>query len=189
MTATARLQDLKQELLPLLKKYAQLKLEQPIQLASGKMSTDYFDGKQITMIADRAVLFARAVLEMVDLDNLDAVGGLTIGADPIASAISIMAYLDKGKNLPAFIVRKEPKKHGLQKSMEGAFLKAGQTVLIVDDVITSGGSTIKAIEAVEAIGVKVGHIICLVDRQEGGGEKLAQKYKYTPLFTRKEIES
>lgn len=187
-TGSSTLDFLKKELLPQLKEHAFVRLEAPIRLSSGKMSQVYFDGKQITLFPDRAVLFARAVLEMVDLDAVDAVGGLTLGADPIVMALSVMAYLDKGKKIPAFIVRKEPKKHGLGKWMEGYQVKKGDRVLVVDDVITTGGSTLAAIKAIEESGGVVAQVTCLVDRGEGGTEALSSKYKFTPLFTRKEVE-
>jgi len=185
----SKLETFKKELLPQLKEFAFVKLEAPIRLSSGKISQVYFDGKQITLFPQRAALFARAVLEMVSWDEIDAIGGLTIGADPIVTALSLMAYLDKGKTVPAFIVRKEPKKHGLGKWMEGYQVKKGDRLLIVDDVVTTGGSTLQAIRAVEESGGKVAQVVCLVDREEGGTQTLSSKYRFTPLFTRQDIES
>ncbi|HNV86055.1 MAG TPA: orotate phosphoribosyltransferase [Candidatus Omnitrophota bacterium] len=188
LDGASRLETIKKELLPQLKEFAFIRLDAPIRLSSGKISQVYFDGKQITLFPQRVVLFARAVLEMVRWDAVDAIGGLTIGADPIVTALSIMAYLDKGKTVPAFIVRKEPKKHGLGKWMEGYQVKKGDRVLIVDDVVTTGGSTIQAIKAVEESGGKVAQVVCLVDREEGGTQALSQ-YRFTPLFARRDIES
>jgi len=188
MANTAKLEMLKKELIPQIKEFAFIKLAEPIRLSSGKISQVYFDGKQITLFPDRAALFARAVLELVDLDGIDAVAGLTIGADPIVMALSLMAYLDRGKKIPASIVRKEPKKHGLGKWMEGYQVKKGDRVLVVDDVITTGGSTLQAIKAIEESGGIVAQVTCLVDREEGGTQALSSKYKFTPLFSRKDIE-
>ena len=182
-----KLTKLKSELVPLLKKYAYLKLDKPITLTSGKTSNVYFDGKQITLFPERALLFSRAILELVDINKIDCVGGLTIGADPIAMAISLVAYLDYKKVIPAFIVRKEPKKHGLQKLIEGYQIKKGDRALVVDDVITTAKSTLEAIRVVEESGGVVGQVACLVDRQEGGTEALS-KYHFTPVFLRSELE-
>lgn len=184
---SSKLEGLKEELKPLIKKHAFLALEKPITLTSGKQSLVYFDGKQITLFPDRALLFARAVLELVNLGDVDCVGGLTIGADPIATAVSLVAYLDTGKVLPAFIVRKEPKKHGLQQLIEGYQIRRGDQVLIVDDVVTTAKSTLQAIRAVEELGGIVAQVACLVDRGEGGTEALS-KYRFTPVFRRSEIE-
>jgi orotate phosphoribosyltransferase len=181
------LSELKAKLLPLLKKHAFLELDKPITLTSGKVSQVYFDGKQITLFPDRALLFAGAALKLVDLAKIDCVGGLTLGADPISTAIGLVAYLDYQKVIPAFIVRKEPKKHGLHKLMEGYVIKKGDRVLVVDDVVTTAKSTIQAIQAVEEAGGIVEQVICLVDREEGGREALA-RYKFTPVFKRSEVE-
>lgn len=188
MSSASHLQIIKQELLPKLKSQAFIQLEKPITLASGKTSQVYFDGKQITLMPDNALLFARGILELVADRKIDAIGGPTIGADPIATAVSLVAYLDRGKKIPAFIVRKEPKKHGLQKLIEGYQLKKNDQVLIVEDVITSGKSVMEAIKVVESVGAKIVQVACLVDRKEGGTEVLS-KYNFTPLFVREEIES
>ena len=182
----AKLEEIKSKLLLLVRKNACLKLSEPIKLASGKMSSVYFDGRKVTLEPEGITLFARAILELVRLDSIDAVGGPSIGADPIATAVSILAYLDKGKKIPAFLVRKEPKKHGLQKLIEGCDLKSGMRVLIVEDVVTTGQSVEGAVKAVEALGAKVEQIVCLVDRGEGDG-KLSTKYRFTSLFKREEV--
>ena len=181
------LEQLKASLLPQIKEHAFVKLDEPITLTSGKQSDVYFDGKQITLFPERTLLFAKAVLELVDLNQIDCVGGLTIGADPISIAISLVAYLTKKKMIPAFIVRKEPKKHGLQKMIEGYQIKKGDRVLVVDDVVTTAKSTLLAIQAIEEMGGIVAQVVCLVDREEGGRQALS-KYKFTPLFRRPEIE-
>ena len=187
MGNSAKLESLKKELLPELKRHAFIQLEKPITLASGKVSSTYFDGKQITLFPNRLTLFARAILELVDLDAIDAVGGPTIGADPIATAVSLIAFLEKKKSLPAFIVRKEPKKHGLRKSIEGCPLKQGDRLLIVEDVVTSGKSVMQAIQVVESLGCRVAQIACLVDREEGASEAF-RPYRFTPVFKRAEVD-
>lgn len=182
----AKLEELKAKLLPMIRTKAQVKLSEPIKLASGKMSDVYFDGRKVTLDPEGVTLFARAILELVNVNSLDAVGGPSIGADPIATAVSIFAFLDRNKRLPAFLVRKETKQHGLQKQIEGANLKPGMRVLIVEDVITTGQSVRNAISVVEASGAKVIQVVCLLDREEGGTE-LLRSYSLTPLFGRNEI--
>lgn len=181
------LDSLKTQLAPILRTRAYIKLAEPIKLASGKMSDTYFDGRQITLHPEGMSLFARCILEVAPLSQLQAVGGPSIGADPIATAVSLFAWLERKVVVPAFLVRKEPKKHGLQKQIEGAELKPGMNVLIVEDVVTSGKSVLQAISVVESLGAKIAQVVCLVDRNEGGREALA-KYQYVPIFRRDEIE-
>ncbi|OGW79740.1 MAG: orotate phosphoribosyltransferase [Omnitrophica bacterium RIFCSPLOWO2_12_FULL_44_17] len=183
----AKLDELKAQLLPFVKQHAHIKLSQPIQLASGKMSNTYFDGRQVTLHPEGMSLFARSILEVALLSEIHAVGGPSIGADPIATAVSLFAWLDRKITLPAFLVRKEPKKHGLQRQIEGPELKPGMRVLVVEDVITSGKSVLQAISAIETLGAIVAQVVCLVDRNEGGREALS-KYVYQPIFTRDEVE-
>lgn len=183
----SKLEELKKELLPLIMKHACLKLDQPIKLASGKMSQVYFDGRRVTLHPKGITLFAKAVLELVNVNSFDAVGGPAIGADPIATAVSIFALMDKKKELPVFLIRKEVKQYGLQKQIEGMDLKPGMKVLIVEDVITTGTSVRNAISVVEAAGAKVECVVCLLDREEGGKETL-QPYRLTPLFKRDEVK-
>lgn len=183
----SKLDELKKELLPFVRKHAYLKLQEPIRLASGKMSNRYFDGRKVTLHPEGMSLFARIVLEMINLEAVDAVGGPSIGADPIATAVSIFAMIDKKKILPAFLVRKEPKPHGLQRQIEGTDLKSGMKIVVVEDVITSGKSVLNAISAIENLGAKVVQVVCLVDRNEGGRENL-KNYQYTPVFGREEVE-
>ena len=183
----SKLDDLKKELLPLIEKHACVKLDQPIKLASGKMSRVYFDGRRITLHPKGISLFAKAILELIDVRTLDAVGGPSIGADPIATAVSIFALLEQKKELPAFLVRKEMKQHGLQKQIEGLELKPGMKVLIVEDVITTGGSVRNTISVVEQTGAKVQAVICLLDRAEGAKEAL-KPYPLIPLFKRDEVK-
>ncbi len=182
-----KLEDLKAQLLPLVRKEASLRLPEPIKLSSGKMSDVYFDGRKVTLHPKGITLFARAILEVVKLDSLDAVGGPSIGADPIATAISIFALLDKKKELPVFLIRKEPKQYGLQKQVEGADLKSGMKVLMVEDIVTTGKSVLNAISVVESLGAKVVQVVCLLDREEGGSEVL-RPYALTPIFRRKDVE-
>ena len=155
-------------------------------LASGRRSSFYFDSKLTTLQPEGAYLAARCILDLVArLDApIEAVGGLTLGADPIVCAVTAVSYLE-GTPLPGFIVRKETKGHGTGRAVEAA-PSAGTPVLIIDDVVTTAGSTLKAIEAAEEAGLKVAAVTCLVDREEGGAEALAA-YPFHPLFRRAEI--
>lgn len=153
-------------------------------LVSGRRSPYYIDGKLATLSAEGAYLTGRAVFEVIRDSGAEAVGGLTMGADPIATAVAIASF-EEGSPIPAFFVRKEPKKHGTRKWIEGPLPdKPGVNVAIVDDVITTGGSVFQAIDAVEKAGCLVRMVVVLVDRLEGGGEVLRERgYDFTPLFT------
>ena len=152
-----------------------------VTLASGRKSNFYFDSKQVT-------LDAVAKVEARTSTTLAGVGGLTLGADPIASAASLVsALVDDPK--PAFIVRKEAKGHGTQSFLEGMRnIPDGSPVAIVEDVVTTGGSSAKAIERVRAAGYRVPLVVVLVDRLEGGRENLeAMDVELVTLFDRKDF--
>ena len=154
-------------------------------LASGKKSNFYIDGKQVTLDPHGLLLVGKAILSMLQGQKIDAVGGPTLGADPIASAIALLSS-HTGHPIKAFLVRKEAKKHGLQKMIEGPQLEKGERVVMVEDVITTGGSVLAAIQEVEKLGARVIKTICLVDRNEGAAETLAP-YNYSPIFTLKDL--
>jgi orotate phosphoribosyltransferase len=155
-------------------------------LASGKKSTFYFDSKRTTLLPDGAWLAAREVLRIVRAEKIEAsaIGGLTLGADPIVCPVAALSHVE-GPALRAFIVRKETKEHGTGRRIEGQ-LAPNSRVIIVDDVVTTAGSTLKAIEAAEEAGHTVVAVICLVDREEGGAAKLA-RYPFFPIFRRSDI--
>lgn len=159
-------------------------------LTSGKTSDFYIDGKQTTLSAEGAYLCGKLFFEIISKqpDPIHAVGGMTLGADPLVTAASIVSYLE-GSPIPAFIVRKESKKHGTEQFIEGrSNLPDGCTVALVEDVVTTGGTLVKVIERVEAQGYKVGLIITVVDRHEGGAEALAEKgYRLEAIFTKADI--
>lgn len=142
-------------------------------LSSGKKSDHYYDGKQMTLHPEGAYLIGEEILDILSGVDFDAIGGLAISAVPIVTAVTLVSHL-KGKPIPSFIVREEPKAHGTRKRIEGHFRKNSK-VAIVDDVITTGGSVDKAIEAVKAEGCEIVKVIVIVDRQEGGSERLRQE--------------
>ena len=157
-------------------------------LASGKRSTLYIDARLTTMSPEGLVLIGKAGLEVIrDSWEADAVGGLTLGADPIAYAIAYASTMAGTRLLRAFTVRKEAKKHGTGKLIEGPF-STGDRVVIVEDVITTGGSALQAIAAVTSAGGKVQGVLALVDRQEGGREAIeAEGHSVVSLVTAQEL--
>ncbi|WP_448587534.1 orotate phosphoribosyltransferase [Thermocrinis sp.] len=145
--------------------------EEPIfKLSSGKLSKYYIDLKQITLDPEGAYITGKLMYEMVREFRPDGVGGLTLGADPIAYAVSFVSYMD-GYPIKPFVVRKEPKGHGMGKQVEG-LLKEGDRVAVVEDVITTGSSSLKAVEACRREGLEVIGIFAIVDREEGGQENI-----------------
>lgn len=163
-------------------------------LASGKKSNYYIDCRLTTLDPEGACLIGAAIRKTVNDKckemgiSIDSIGGLTLGADPIALSASMASYqAEDDKTLKPFVVRKAPKEHGKGKQIEGGF-KEGDSVVALDDVITTGGSTLKAIEAIENEGGKVEFVLVLVDRQEGGKEIIEESgYKVFSLFTRDEL--
>jgi len=163
-------------------------------LASGATSDLYVDARVTTSDPRAAFLIGMMGWDIVKRTSqklnarVDSIGGLTMGADWMALSIAIAAQLDDPQNkVCAFSVRKDVKKHGLQRLIEGNFA-SGQTVVVVDDVITTGGSTIKAIEAVEAEGGRVAFVVVLVDRQEGGRENIENRgHTIFSIFTRADL--
>lgn len=161
-------------------------------LASGKKSTFYIDMKAATLSGEGAFLIGRLSYELLRKfsDNIQGVGGLTLGADPIATAVSISAYV-QGKNWPAFIVRKETKGHGTGRSVEGREnLPAGAKVIVLEDVVTTGGSSIQAIEKLRAEGYDPVAVLTVVDREEGGEAALrATGLEFFRLLSIRDLQS
>ena len=156
-------------------------------LSSGKESPYYFDGKQVTLHPQGAYLAARAILEKVKDIQIQAIGGPTLGADPMVGSLAPVLHLE-GMDLKLFIVRGTAKTHGTKRFIEGPQLLTGDRVVIIDDVITSGGSIIRAIETVREAGCKVVRVVTLVDRREGGTEKIEKMgVKVDPIFNIKDF--
>ena len=161
-------------------------------LSSGAKSSYYVDCKLTTLDARGACLCGELLHQLIRNEQkgsrLDAVGGLTMGADPLALAIAMVSHRAGDEEvLHAFSVRKTPKGHGQTKLIEGNF-KKGHRVVVLDDVITRGESTIAAIDAIEKEGGEIAFVVALVDRQEGGRQKIERRgYKVAALFTRAEL--
>lgn len=151
-------------------------------LASGRKSSYYADCRLATLWPESAFLVGKLMHERLAGRGLAAVGGPALAAVPVVSAIAIASHL-AGSPLPAFVVRKEAKQHGTTQLIEGPF-PTGERVAVVDDTLTTGGSLFHAIEAVEAAGTTVGLVMTILDRQEGGAEKIRLRgYEYESLFT------
>lgn len=169
---------MKEELKKLLKETGAVKTGEFI-LSSGKKSNFYVDCRKVTLHPQGAKLIGKIVLEKIKGLKVDAIGGLTLGADPITSAVVTLS------NIAGFIVRKKAKEHGTQQKIEG-LIESGWNVVVVEDVATTGTSALQAIEAAEAVGAEVVKVICVVDREEGAAEAL-KKYDFDPIFKRSEL--
>jgi orotate phosphoribosyltransferase len=152
-------------------------------LASGKKATYYLDGKQVTLDPTGARLVAEGLLDLLGAGPMPAaVGGMSIGADPITAAVVTMSAV-RGTPLVGFMVRKEAKGHGTNQYVEGPVVP-GQTAVIVEDVVTTGGSSLKAIERAEGFGLKIVGVLAVIDRMEGGAQAFAQRgYPLASLLT------
>lgn len=137
-------------------------------LSSGQHSSYYINGKQVTLHPQGALAIGRLLLTMLP-NHTQAVAGLTLGADPIVSAVSVVSALEN-RPIPALIIRKEAKGHGTRAYIEGPDLPAGAKVVVLEDVVTTGQSALKAVDRLKDAGYKVDLVISLVDRQQGGAE-------------------
>jgi len=146
--------------------------DRPFQLSSGRTSPYYLDGKKTTLDARGAVLVGRLCFERLKGRGIVAVGGLTLGADPVALAVAMTSELH-GEPMRAFIVRKEPKGHGTDSWIEGG-LEPASCVAVVEDVVTSGRSVCLAIDRIKSAGHTIAAVLALVDREEGGAEAVKQ---------------
>ncbi|MFO7569930.1 MAG: orotate phosphoribosyltransferase [Smithellaceae bacterium] len=158
----------------------------PFTLASGRQSHFYFNCKPTTLDPEGMNLIGEILFDMLKDKDIVAAGGLTLGADPIANALAVISY-QKGRPIQSFIVRKDVKTHGTKSAVEGN-VKAGDKVVVLDDVITTGGSTITAIEQARAAGLIVDSVITLIDREEGGRENILKQVDHVwPVLTRSDI--
>jgi len=158
----------------------------PVTLSSGKISDYYMDCKRVTLSPEGGYLTGKLMLEMIR-PEVSAVGGLTLGADPIVSSISVLSHLQK-RDLAGLIVRKEPKKHGTMSYVEGPALQKGAMVAVVEDVVTSGASLLRAIERIAAAGYLPVQALTILDRQEGGREAIEERgLVLQALFTRDDL--
>lgn len=174
-------EELKKELFELLNNKA-LKRGKFV-LSSGQESNYYLDGRIITLTPKGAFLVASLILEMIKSDPPFAIGGPTLGADPITGAIAALSYI-KNQEIGTFIVRKQPKEHGTQQQIEGPEIPKGKSVILIDDVATSGKAILEAKQALDKAGIVVRKVIVIVDRQQGASENLAKAgLKLDSIFT------
>ncbi|MBD3264724.1 MAG: orotate phosphoribosyltransferase [Candidatus Omnitrophica bacterium] len=176
---------MKQRLFELLRREAFFKKR--IKLSSGKYSNYYIDVRRVSLSPEGVYLISHLIFKIAKKYKVNAVGGPTLGADPIVSGVCFVAHKRKYP-LRGFLIRKSPKKHGSQRLIEGQQLKRGESVILIDDVATSGGSLIKAIEVMRKNKIKTAAAITVVDREEGAAENL-QKFRcpLVSLFTKSDF--
>jgi orotate phosphoribosyltransferase len=184
--ASTDLTSLRQSLLDL---FCQLAYKEgDFVLSSGQRSSYYINGKQVTLHPQGALAVGRLLLSQLPIDT-QAVAGLTLGADPIVSAVSVVSAYEN-RPIPALIVRKESKGHGTMAYIEGPTLPEGAKVVVLEDVVTTGQSAMKAVERLRDAGYIVEEVISLVDRQQGGAEFYQSAgLKFQAVFSIQEIQA
>ncbi len=176
---------MRKQLLSLLKKEAFSKKK--VKLSSGKISNFYIDVRKVSLSPEGIYLISHLIFRLIKNQNITAIGGPTLGADPIVGGVCYLAHKNKRK-LKGFLIRKSPKKHGQQRLIEGQKLAASDKVVIVDDVATSGGSLIRALDVLKGEKIKVKQAIAIVDREEGAKEYLSKlDCPLTSLFTKSDF--
>ncbi|HLO86045.1 MAG TPA: orotate phosphoribosyltransferase [Nostocaceae cyanobacterium] len=156
-------------------------------LSSGQRSSYYINGKQVTLHPQGALAIGRLILPLLAADT-QAVAGLTLGADPIVSAVSVVSVYEQ-RPTTALIIRKEAKGHGTKAYIEGPNLPAGAKVVVLEDVVTTGQSALKAVERLRAAGYTVETVIALVDRLQGGAELYQSAgLQFTALFSIRDLQ-
>ncbi len=162
-------------------------IEGEVTLTSGRKSDYYFDCKQTALCPEGAYLIGELFLDMLPGD-IAGVGGMTLGADPLVSAVTVVSHIKK-RPLPGFIVRKQSKGHGTNQYLEGmANFAKGDKVALLEDVVTTGGTLAKTIERVQDAGLVVAGVYCVLDREEGGADNLRKLgFPLRAIFTRKEL--
>jgi len=177
---------LRQQLLELLVKYAYQ--EGDFTLSSGQKSSFYLNCKPVTLRAEGSLLVGKIIFQMLQ-ENTQAVAGLTLGADPIVSAVSVVSAYEN-QPIPALIIRKEAKGHGTKAYIEGPSLQEGAIVTVLEDVVTTGNSAMLAVERLTNAGYKVNQVISLVDRLSGGRELYESNgLEFASIFTIDQIKA
>ncbi len=160
--------------------------DNPFTLSSGRKSPYYFDCKPTTLDPEGMYLIGNLVFDILKDTDVKAAGGLTLGADPIANALALISF-EKGRPIRSFIVRKDAKSHGTRSKIEGN-VKPGEKVAVIDDVVTTGASTITAVESAREAGLTVELAVVLIDREEGGRELIERHVSpVVPILTRTKI--
>lgn len=178
---TAPLKDEKRLLYDLLAREAFSR--EKIVLSSGKTSDYYFDARRVTLTSQGAYLCARLILDLVKDEEFEALGGPTLGVDPLLGAINVLCF-QAGSPIKTFIIRKAPKAHGKQQQVEGPLLSEGKDVVLIDDVATTGKAFLESIEVLRRMNIKVKKAVCLIDREQGAREALmSQGCELISIFT------
>lgn len=154
-------------------------------LASGKKSDTYIDGKQIQFHPESAYLLGECLYELLADVEFDAIGGLAVGAVPLVASFAVSCH-HHNRDVEGFFVREKKKDHGTEQKIEGKF-RPGCRAVILDDVVTEGGSSLKAVVAAEDAGAQVVLVVAVVDREEGGGDRIREKYQFRSLFTKSDL--
>lgn len=184
--ASADLTTLRRHLLDLFCKLAYR--EGDFLLSSGQRSSYYINGKLVTLHPQGALATGRLILSMLG-DDTEAVAGLTLGADPVVTAVSVVSAYEN-RPIPALIIRKEAKGHGTQAYIEGPILPAGANVVVLEDVVTTGASAMKAVERLRDAGYTANQVISLIDRQQGGAEFYQSVgLKFQAVFTITDLQN
>ena len=180
------LEPQRERLLDLLRRFAFER--RTVTLSSGRTSDFYIDCKRVSLTAEGHFLVGQLFHAAIDrlAPAAEAVGGLTLGADPLVSATSLVSFI-AGRPLAGFLVRKEPKGHGTGQWLEGGALRPGTPAVILEDVITTGASTLRAIERARGAELEVVQVLALVDRDEGGREVVAAQAPVAALFSRRDF--
>jgi orotate phosphoribosyltransferase len=174
---------LRERVIEIIRERGLLRLDEPVVLSSGELSRDFIDAKAALARGEDLQVACEAIIASLGTIDFDAVGGLTMGADHFAHVIAVLA------NREWFVVRKEPKGRGTNKLVEGARVSEGTRVLLVDDVVTTGGSIQKAYDAITALGATVVAAATLVDRGEVAAQFFAARgVPYFPVVTYRELE-
>lgn len=183
--ATADVTTLRQKLLDL---FTQLAYQEgDFVLASGLRSSYYVNKMRVTLHPQGALAVGRLLFPLLPADT-QAVAGLTVGADPIVTAVSVVSVYEN-RPIPALIIRKEAKGYGTRAYIEGPILPEGAKVIVLEDVVTTGQSALKAVERLQAAGYTIEQVIALVDRKQGGAELYESVgLKFTALFAIEEIQ-
>jgi len=177
----------REQLREIIKKDAYFK--EKITLSSGKESDFYIDARRVTLTSAGAFLTANLIWDHVKDLTFDAIGGPTLGADPLIGAINVLAH-QEGQTLNTFIIRKESKTHGKAQLIEGPPLKEGSQVVVIDDVATTGKAFLHAIDVLSQLNISVIKAVCIVDRNEGAKEAVAKKgCELISLFDASEIHT
>ena len=158
-----------------------------VTLTSGRKSDYYFDCKQTALHPEGAWLIGNLLFDLLP-EGIVGVGGMTLGADPLVTAVSVASFL-RGRPMPAFIVRKASKGHGTNQFLEGlSNFKPGDSVALLEDVVTTGGTLLTVIDRVQDAGLKIGAVLTVLDRNEGGAEKLAERgFPLLSIFSREAL--